>query len=106
MAVKVLIERTAKPGLAMKLPPLLRELRSDAVRQKGYLYGETLRSVDKPETFLVVSTWSEVTAWKKWADNPIRQRAEAQIAPLLVESPVIRLYQEYFDNTAAISRKT
>src|SRR5437870_2293259 len=105
MSIKVLIERVAKPGQGNKIPALLRELRSDAVRQKGYLYGETLHSMDKAGIFLVVSTWSDLAAWKRWSKDPARKHAEALLAPYLAQAPLIRIFEEYFDNAAAISRQ-
>ena len=104
MSVKVMIERIAKPGLGAKLPPLLKELRSEAVRQKGYLYGETLRSVDKPDTFLVISAWSDIAAWRKWSSDALRQKKEKTIAPLLAETPQVKVYEEHFDVAGAIKR--
>ena len=46
MAVKVFIERRVKAGYEDSVWALLRDLRSQAVRQRGYLYGETWRSLD------------------------------------------------------------
>ncbi len=104
MSVKVMIERIAKPGLGVKLAPLLKELRSEAVKQKGYLYGETLRSVDKPDTFLVISAWSDIASWKRWSTDAFRQKREKTMAPLLAESPKVRVYEEHFDVAGAIKR--
>ncbi len=104
MSVKVMIERITKPGLGSKLPPLLKELRSEAVRQKGYLYGETLHSVDDPNTFLVVSTWSNIDAWHRWSSDESRQKKEKSIAPLLAVAPKVKVYEEHFDMDGAIRR--
>ena len=41
MAIKVLIERTVKAGREGLVWDVLRDLRGEAVRQRGYLYGET-----------------------------------------------------------------
>ena len=57
MAIKVLIERRVKAGHEDLVWEMLRDLRGQAVRQKGYLYGETWRSLDNPRIFLVSSTW-------------------------------------------------
>ena len=48
MAIKVLIERTVKAGREELVWDILRDLRGEAVRQRGYLYGETWRSLDNP----------------------------------------------------------
>ena len=53
MAIKVLIERRVKAGHEDLVWEMLRDLRGQAIRQKGYLYGETWRSLDSPRIFLV-----------------------------------------------------
>ena len=105
MSIKVIIERVCKPGMGAKLPELLRELRSEALRQKGYVFGETLQSLDNQDTFLVVSTWSDVAAWQKWSRDPYRHKMETAIEPFLLETPKVKLYSEYFDSASAIERK-
>jgi heme-degrading monooxygenase HmoA len=57
LAVKVLIEQVVKAGYEELVWEMLRDLRGQAVRQRGYLYGETWRSLDNPRVFLVASTW-------------------------------------------------
>ena len=59
MTVKVLIERWAKAGHEETVWEMLRDLRSQAVRQRGYLYGETWRSADNPRVFVVISVWGQ-----------------------------------------------
>ena len=48
LAVKVFIERYVKAGCEEAVWEMLRDLRSQAVLQRGYLYGETWRSLDNP----------------------------------------------------------
>ena len=55
MPVKVMIKRKWKVNKPEDLLPLLAELRSRAKEQPGYISSETLRSLDDPEDFLVVS---------------------------------------------------
>ena len=56
MAIKVLIERKIQAGHEDLVWNMLRKLRSEAVRQKGYLYGETWRSLDNPR----IGSWFPV----------------------------------------------
>ena len=56
MAVKVVIRRIVPGDRVEDLEPLLRQLRTRATRQPGYISGETLRRLDKPDEFLVIST--------------------------------------------------
>ena len=64
MAVKVLIKRSVSQDQAKALIPLVRQMRASAATQPGYITGETLRSLDKPDEFLVISTWQASEDWK------------------------------------------
>ncbi|RLB78881.1 MAG: antibiotic biosynthesis monooxygenase, partial [Deltaproteobacteria bacterium] len=44
--------------------------------QPGYISGETLRNIDDPEEYLVISTWQSLEDWQRWAKS--EQRAEVQ----------------------------
>ena len=83
MAVRVLIEREIEPGHELQLHQLLLQLRAKAMQVKGYISGETLRALDDPNRFLVISTWSNLDEWKSWENNSDRKRIEAQINNLL-----------------------
>jgi hypothetical protein len=56
------------------LSELLVELRSIANRQAGYISGETLRNVNNPEEYVVISTWRSLEDWQRWFAN--EKRAE------------------------------
>ena len=76
MAIKIIIKRNVPKGKEAELLPLLVKLRSLATAQPGYISGETLRNVDDPEDYLVISTWQSVDDWNRWLSN--KQRAEIQ----------------------------
>ncbi len=57
MLVKVLIKRKVTQEKEAALLDLITQLRTLASRQPGYISGETLRSADNPEEYLVISTW-------------------------------------------------
>jgi heme-degrading monooxygenase HmoA len=59
------------------------ELRSLATAQTGYISGETLRNLDDPEDYLVISTWQSVDNWKAWAANSQRREIQDKIDTLL-----------------------
>jgi len=83
MAVKVIIRRTIPPDRVKDLQPLFIELRNRATRQPGYISGETLRRLDKPDEFLVISTWESSDDWNKWAASQERNEVQGQIDSLL-----------------------
>ena len=57
MSIKVLITRIVPQDKARDMLNLFREMRSLATTQDGYISGETLKSSDRPDIFLVISTW-------------------------------------------------
>ena len=67
MAVGVLIKRVTNHGVDAKmLLPLIVELRSLAVRQSGYISGETFFNLDRPEECVVIGRWTSLEHWQQW----------------------------------------
>ena len=88
--IKVIIERHAKEG--ENLSRLLRELRAAAMRQPGYVTGETLASTED-SSIIVISTWQSLEDWKVWETSETRAKLYQQIEPLLAKKPKVRTYQ-------------
>jgi heme-degrading monooxygenase HmoA len=83
MAIKVLIKRSVPHSKAKHMIPLFRQMRALATAQPGYISGETLRSMDKPEDFLVISTWQASEDWQNWLNSSERQGIQAKVDTLL-----------------------
>ena len=83
MAVKILIKRTIPQEKAKAMIPLFRQMRASATAQPGYITGETLRSLDNPEEFLVISTWQSSEDWKRWLESGARKNIQKEIDALL-----------------------
>jgi heme-degrading monooxygenase HmoA len=83
MAVKILIKRIVPQNKAKEMIPLFRQMRVLATNQPGYISGETLKSFDKPDTFLVISTWQSSDGWEKWLLSRERQEIQDKIDALL-----------------------
>ena len=94
MAVKVLIERTVRPGYERQVLALLRELRSICLEQRGYLGGETLRLATNPSVVLVVSNWNGQGDWRAWERSSRRLEVMERIRPYLQAPPETRLFME------------
>ena len=63
MMVRILIERTVEPDRQDELLDLMKQLRAKAILRPGYISGESLISVDKPGTHLVISAWHSPQGW-------------------------------------------
>ncbi len=83
MAVKVLIRRIVPEDKAKEMIPLFREIRTLATNHYGYISGETLRSMDRPDLFLVISMWHSSEDWKKWLASGDRKKIQDKIDALL-----------------------
>lgn len=83
MAVKALIKRIVPQDKARKMIPLFRQMRALAMDMDGYISGETLRNLNNPEEFMVISTWQTSTDWVKWLKSAERQKIQSKIDELL-----------------------
>ena len=92
MAIKVIIERRIVPGNESALSDLLLRLRGKAMRAKGYISGETLRSLDDPFEYLVISAWNNLDDWKLWEADKERQEIESEIDSLLRTPSIQRVF--------------
>jgi len=92
MAVKVIIERRLKEGKEGGLAQLLRQLRAKALLASGYISGQTLRSVDDPRLYLVISTWKSLEDWRNWEEDPERNELQRKIDELLEEPAKFRIF--------------
>lgn len=79
MAVKILITRSIQQKVAPVVRPLIVELRAHAMKQPGYISGETLKCIDRPGEYLVISTWESVADWNKWLASQERKILEDKI---------------------------
>ena len=96
MAVKVLIKRTVPQDKARALIPLVRQMRASAATQPGYITGETLRSLDNPEDFMVISTWQASEDWKNWLKSEERNKVQSKIDDLLGGETKYEIYHYGF----------
>ncbi|MDY6907235.1 MAG: antibiotic biosynthesis monooxygenase family protein [Chloroflexota bacterium] len=94
MTIKVIMERTVEAGKQDQLLELLKQLRARALMQPGYVSGETLTSVDRAGTHLVISTWHSLYDWKAWETHPERQALLKEIDALLTEPSKVGVFME------------
>lgn len=76
MQAKILIKRKFRTGKKKEIISVLRELRSRAMDQPGYISGQTLSSPDDPQLLLVIGSWQDLDSWHDWQNDPTRQALE------------------------------
>ena len=92
MAIRVLIERKIVPENEPALNNLLMKMRSRAMLAKGYISGETLRCLDDPNEYLVISTWSSLDDWRRWEGDKERLEITGEIDSLLRLPSILRVF--------------
>ena len=92
MSVKIAIRRNVPREREEELRPLLLKLRGLATAQKGYISGETLRNVDNPEEYLVMSTWQALDDWREWLSSTQRAEIQEKIDSLLGKKTEYSVY--------------
>jgi len=94
MAISVMIQRTfSDKEKAANLAPLIVEIRSLATIQPGYITGRTLRCLDCPGEYLVISTWNSLDDWNRWLKSEQRMALQKQVDDLLGEKTQYRVYE-------------
>lgn len=90
--VRVIIERHCRRGEEAEMEKLLLELRTRAMRQPGYVSSETLKSLDDPSRWLVISTWIDADLWEAWETSLQRRKISSKIEPLLVGPEEVSIF--------------
>lgn len=93
MTVKILIKRVVPREKAKEMIPLFRQMRQLATQQSGYISGETLKSLDRLDGFLVISTWQSAEDWEKWLLSKERQGVQSKIDALLGGKTEYEMFQ-------------
>ena len=93
MTVKIFIKRDVQDKNITELNMLLKRLRSLTLNQSGYISGETLKRIDKPDECMVISTWRSVEDWNTWVNNEKRLKIQTEIDQLLGQETEYAVYE-------------
>jgi heme-degrading monooxygenase HmoA len=91
--IKVMIKRKAPKDKEKEFLSLITQLRSEALKQAGYISGETLHSSEYPDEFLVISIWDDDLYWKKWIATDERKEIQAKIDKLIGTPTEYEIYR-------------
>jgi len=92
MAVRIIIDRKVKKGKESDFFNFLKELRTKAISAKGYVSGETLRALNDPLNYVVISTWQSVDDWKSWEKDSERKKIQAKMEKLMTRATKTKIY--------------
>jgi heme-degrading monooxygenase HmoA len=88
-----MIKRKWQVDKPEELLPLLAALRDTAREQPGFISGETLRSLDDPEDYLVISIWETADDWNKWVQNKKRRDLQGKVDSLIGEKTFYEMFE-------------
>lgn len=89
--VRVIVEHRAKD--TEKLIGVIHELRNVAMKQPGYITGETLVNSEDISNVLVISTWQSIEDWKAWDKSAVRLKITEHVNELLLEPYTVKIYR-------------
>ena len=83
MVVRIIIDRKVKKRKESEFSEMLKQLRSKAVSSRGYVSGETPRSLSDHQNYIVLSTWQSIDDRRNWEKNLERIKIQARIEKIL-----------------------
>jgi len=93
MAIGVLIKRVTKNGEDAKvLLPHIVELRALAVKQPGYISGETFFNINRSDECLVIGRWTSLEHWQRWTLDQRRIELDRNMENHLVSKTEYSIY--------------
>jgi heme-degrading monooxygenase HmoA len=93
MAVQVISKRKFQINEINKTTPLLKELQILAKAQPGYISRESLRSLDNPGDYLVVSRWNTASDWQRWLKSQKRRDIQGKVDSLIGEKTFYEVFE-------------
>ena len=93
MTVKIMIKRKVSKQKKNDFLQLINKLRTEVIKQPGYISGEILNHLDDPEQYLVISTWKSAEEWQAWKASKDRVELQAKVDGLLEEKTQYDVYR-------------
>lgn len=89
--IRVIIERILAEGLESHYEEAAREALIRTMAQPGFLSGESLCDVARPNRRIVLGSWRSRQDWEAWYHSDERRDCIARIRPMLVTEERITL---------------
>jgi len=91
--IRIHIRRKVPENRADDLKVLINQLRGVTMGTPGYIAGETLKRVDKPDESLVVTKWQSAFYWDQWLQSKERAEIQDKIDRLLEAPTQYEIYE-------------
>ena len=92
MSTKIIIERRCREAVTSEDLRIIDEIRMKALRNRGYIGGETIVNAEDPHEVIVISAWSNAGDWKAWYENLEWKGLEKELTSRLERSANVRIF--------------
>ena len=92
--IRVIIEREVAEGLEEFYETAVANLLGVMANAHGYLSGESLVDIHRPNHYVVVTRWIDESAWNRWYRSNERQQMLDAIRPFLLHEEKFTLLRQ------------
>ncbi len=92
--IRVIIEREVAEGLEEFYESAIVNLLDVMSNAAGYLSGESLVELHRPNHYVVVTRWIDESAWNRWYRSSERQQMLDAIRPFLLDDEKFTLLRQ------------
>ena len=92
--IRVIIEREIAEGLEEYYESAVANLLGVMANAAGYLSGESLVDIHRPNHYVVVTRWVDEGAWSRWHHSSERQELADAIRPFLLTDEKFTLLRQ------------
>ncbi len=82
--IRVIIEREIAEGLEEFYESAIANLLGAMSNARGYLSGESLVDLHRPNHYIVVTRWTDEAAWNRWYVSSERQQMLDSLRPFML----------------------
>lgn len=82
--IRVIIEREVAQGLESFYEETIVRLLGVMESAQGYVSGESLVEIHRPNRYQVIASWTSEDAWQRWVNSRARQQLLDELRPFLM----------------------
>jgi heme-degrading monooxygenase HmoA len=92
--IRVIIEREIAEGLEEFYESAIANLLGVMSNAAGYLSGESLVDIHRPNHYVVITRWEDEEAWNRWYISSQRQQMLDSVRPFLLDEEKFTLLRQ------------
>ena len=92
--IRVIIEREIAEGLEQFYESAIADLLGVMANASGYVSGESSVDIQHPNRYVVITRWTDESAWNRWYQSSERQELLDAIRPFLLKEEKFTLLKQ------------